>query len=86
MSEKQGKALYAISRQMNFGLNETIMRLYGKPEADLTSKEASDLIDGLNKGTINPHTPTAGAEMVAEKFGAVVQDAEDIPGYNGEPF
>lgn len=91
MSEKQGKVLFAISNgQRDWKINDVCQQVFGKNERHLSSKEASDLIDGLKSGRIVPGRPsTAGAEAVISQF----PGAQDIgnpnsygPGDDGRPF
>jgi len=65
ISEKQAKALYAITKSAGVELKSACMERWGKPEKQLTSKEASVWIDELqNKKTETVMTNAfPGAEM-----------------------
>lgn len=87
ITEKQGKALWAISGGgKKFSLAAVCSRQFGKAEKDLTKKEASALIDGLNNGSISTSTDTTGTEAVVAAFPGASEIGATPDGYSGEPF
>ena len=86
ITEGQGRALFAICKDKGFKLSDFIaMHTNGKAEDQLTSWEASQLIEGLNDGRLSTDTAvsTVGIEQVAEQFpGAqVIGHPEEQQGY-----